>query len=98
MLFRSFRDEMDTLPFEGRGATPISLVGATAFQKLIRVVHGSGMVASCSASVSQNFNQSVDLKFFQFSAATAGTSRSKVVSIGTWLVPGPRSLGSVSQA
>ena len=30
-----FLEELDTFPFNGRGATPISLVGATAFQKLI---------------------------------------------------------------
>src|SRR6266481_3717299 len=70
----------------------------TAFwkHKSVSSVHGPGMSHSCSANSLQNSSQCTFLKFLCCSAFVTGSAYSSVVRTGTWLVPGPRSLGSVS--
>src|SRR6266481_1965458 len=91
---------------EGRGiGTTISIVSCSAHVRLSTAIwncqsvsrtQGSGMPQRRSARTSLNLSQSVALKFLRASSPHAATSKSNVVSTGTWSVPGPLRLGSVS--
>src|SRR6266481_9821274 len=65
-------------------------------RRLVSSAHGPGMSHSCSANSLQNSSQSTFLKFLHCSASVTGSAYSSVVRTGTWSVPGPHSLGSVS--